>query len=94
MTKFNDYPLHECAKVADKLAKAGCQVYQKWTCEKCGERVTANQPNVWTEQGRHEEKGDGSPCGHVTDLRIRGCNYLVTASTTEGYAAIFASKAH
>jgi hypothetical protein len=86
--KYNDYPLHECAREAEKLIAKGCDVYQKWTCAACGERVTANQPNHWTEQGHHEEKADGSPCGHITDIRLTGCNYIVHASTPEAQAAV------
>lgn len=86
--KYNDHPIDECAKVADRLIAAGCDVYQKWTCGKCGERVTANNANHWTEQGHHEEKADGSPCGHITNLRIAGCNYTATASTLEAQEAL------
>ena len=52
-------------------------VYQKWTCAKCGERVTANIPNMITQNGRHEEKADGSPCGHITDCAKAGGNYML-----------------
>jgi hypothetical protein len=89
MIKYRNYPLHDCAKQAEKLAKAGCKVFQKWTCAECGERVTANLPNHWTEQGHHEEKADGSPCGCITDLRLAGCNYMVTGDTPKAQAAIF-----
>jgi len=86
--KFNDHPLHECAETAGKLIEAGCTIYQKWTCEKCGDRVTANEANHWTTHGHHEQREDGSPCGHITDLRIKGCNYMVTADTVEGQLAL------
>ena len=86
--KYNDYPLEECRRVADRLARAGCSIYQKWTCGKCGERVTANLANHWTEQGHHEERADDKPCGFVTDLRKTGCNYLATADTEEAVAAL------
>lgn len=75
--EYNDYPLAEVCKTAEKLAKAGALVYQKWTCERCGERVTANNPNIFTELGHHEEKGDGKPCGCVTNIKVKGCNYVV-----------------
>jgi hypothetical protein len=87
--KYNDHPIDECAKAAEKLIRAGCDVYQKWTCGKCGERVMANLANHWTEQGHHEEKSDGNPCGYITDLRVTGCNYMVHASTPEAQQALF-----
>lgn len=90
--RYNDHPLYECAAAADKLARAGCKVYQKWTCEKCGERVTGNEPNHWTEQGLHEERSDGSACGHITDLRIKGCNYMVHADTPEAQRAFWSDN--
>jgi hypothetical protein len=79
-TKYKDYPFDECAAAADKIALAGGLVFQKWTCAGCGERVTANLPNHWTEKGHHEERENGMFCGHVTDIRASGCNYMVVQS--------------
>jgi hypothetical protein len=70
MTKPIDYPLLECLETMNLLVLKGVTVYQKWTCEKCGDRVTANKPNTITRHGHHEE------CGHVTDLSVKGCNYM------------------
>ena len=75
--KYNDHPLVECAKRADQLIRAGATIYQKWTCNKCGDRVTANNPNVFTTLGYHEG------CGCTTNILERGCNYMVIASTYE-----------
>jgi hypothetical protein len=69
MMKHKDYPLTECLEAMNKLVLKGATVYQKWTCERCGDRVTANNPNTITAHGHHED------CGHVTDLTIKGCNY-------------------
>jgi hypothetical protein len=77
---YKNYPLHECAERAEQLIRDGADVYQKWTCGGCGERVTANSANAFTTMGHHEEKKDGSPCGHVTDMRVTGCNYMVIAA--------------
>ena len=74
-----NHPLEECVKGANKFVAGGCQVYQKWTCAKCGDRVTAYNPNTFSEQCHHED------CGHITDIRLSGCNYMVVAS---GNAAI------
>jgi len=70
---MSDYPLQECAAAAEKiLAKnKAVKIYQKWTCAKCGARVTANQPNVFTTMGHHED------CDGITDIAEQGCNYMV-----------------
>lgn len=68
---MTDFPFKEVCKAAEQLAKAGCAVHQKWTCEKCGERVTANTANYFTTFGHHEE------CGHITNIEKKGCNYIV-----------------
>ena len=76
MKKYNDYPLDVCiASVKRILATSpGTVIYQKWTCAKCGDRVTGNTPNGMFELGHHEE------CGHVTNIRASGCNYSVHLS--------------
>jgi hypothetical protein len=66
-----DFPLDECCEAARDFVADGALVFQKWTCDGCGERVTANTPNVFTELGHHED------CGHVTDIRRKGCNYAL-----------------
>ncbi len=77
---FKNYPIAECAKAIVKILRTypeGTAVYQKWTCGGCGERVTGSTPNMLAEQGCHDEREDGSPCGFVTDIRKTGCNYSV-----------------
>ena len=72
MMTYNNYPLHECARAAEELIAHGAVVHQKFTCENCGRRLTIAEPNTFHETGRCD---DG--CKHVTNLRLRGCNYLV-----------------
>ena len=76
---YKNYPLDECARAVDRFLRKnpGSAFYQKWTCGKCGERVTGNEPNRLFTEGHHEEKSDGSPCGHVTDISKTGCNYAL-----------------
>ncbi len=71
MPQYNDYPLDECAKTAEKIIDRGGTIYQKFTCESCGQRLVLDQPNVFHTSGSCDQ------CGHVTDLTIKGCNYLV-----------------
>jgi hypothetical protein len=69
-------PYDECTKAAQALALDGATIYQKWTCAGCGETVTANKANHWTEMGHHED------CGHVTNMREQGCNYMLIKRLT------------
>ena len=65
-----DHPIQEILKTADELIKAGHEVFQKFTCDKCESRQTIDEPNVFYSSGKCEE------CGHVTDIEKKGCNYL------------------
>jgi hypothetical protein len=67
--KYKDYPFAECAAVADQQIKDGATIYQKWTCDGCGRRVTANNPNFFTVKGHCEH------CDTITDVAAKGCNY-------------------
>ena len=69
--RYNDYPIAECAEACEKIIAKGGTVYQKWTCDGCGERITANNPNTFTLKGHCEG------CNHITDIAAKGCNYLV-----------------
>lgn len=64
-----DYPFEECAKSAQELMRRGWTIHQKFTCEKCGQRLTIEEPNVFY------TKGSCDKCGHVTDIKAKGCNY-------------------
>jgi hypothetical protein len=53
-------------------------VYFKWTCEKCRTRNTFDVPNKLFMEGIC---GD---CGHVTNIRRRGCGYLIIHTSKTG----------
>jgi len=77
---YKNYPLAECARAVDKILREspdGTAFFQKWTCVRCGERVTGNVPNELFTMGHHEERADGSFCGGITDIMKTGCNYAV-----------------
>ena len=69
MTK--DYPLQECAEAAAKYIEHGGTVFQKFTCEKCGQRLRIDEPNKFFPSGSCDF------CGHVTNIEKRGCNYVL-----------------
>lgn len=74
--RYNDYPLDTIAASMGKAIQRGATTYFKWTCTGCGERVTANNPDTITKLSKHEEKEDGSLCGHVTNTEMTGGNFL------------------
>lgn len=76
--QYNDRPFDECCVEAKKLADLGAYVFQKWTCDGCGERVTANNPNNFTTRGLHED------CGYITDIKKKGCGFLLLAGLVVG----------
>ena len=71
----NDYPFAEVVRKARELTDRGFDVHQKFSCANCNSRLTIGTPNVF------HETGDCDQCGHVTDIKRKGCNYLVMAST-------------
>jgi hypothetical protein len=71
---YNNYPIEECAEAVVRILQQspkGTAFFQKWTCGKCGARVTGQSPNKLFTHGKHDE------CGYTTDLRRAGCNYAV-----------------
>jgi hypothetical protein len=74
-----DHHIDEVVPNANRMIEAGADVYFKFTCENCRARQMFDEPNALFRQGSCEE------CGHVTDLRRRGCNFMVvTAIRKEG----------
>ena len=67
MEEHNDIDVFQLAVEMEQLVRRGFLVFVKWDCEKCGERVTCEQPNkIFTEGYTHTEKKDGTPCGHTS----------------------------
>ncbi len=70
---YNDFPFDDIVRDAVPLAKMGHQVFQKFTCSGCGNRLTMETPNVFFEQGTCDK------CDAVTDIKKSGCNYMLHA---------------
>lgn len=67
----HDHDFDACISSANALTLRGDQVYQKFTCHACGNRLTMDVPGkFWT-------MGTCDQCGAETDIRLSGCNYLV-----------------
>jgi DNA-directed RNA polymerase subunit RPC12/RpoP len=72
---YENFTIEECAaRVGPLVQKKKAHFYQKWSCAKCWARNTMDEPDVFFSIGRCEH------CGHFTDLKVTGCNYLLIAS--------------
>ena len=78
-----NYPIEDCAATAERLIADGCEIFQKFTCAKCGSRQVMGEPNKFFTSGKCEE------CGGVTDIAADGCNYVVVGRGDRAAAAIF-----
>jgi Zn finger protein HypA/HybF involved in hydrogenase expression len=66
-----DFPFMDVVQGAQDAMMAGATIYQKFTCFHCGSRQTMSEPNKMFIHGICEE------CGKETNIKLRGCNYLV-----------------
>lgn len=69
--EYHDFPWEQIVKKVADLVSEGHLCYQKFSCEKCDERLGIDRPNTLYETG-HCDK-----CGHITNIKERGCNYLL-----------------
>jgi len=75
----NNFPFYNVVHEAFLLSKKGWKVFQKFTCEKCGQRLTMDIPNKFWKEGTCDQ------CGHLTNIEKNGCNYmLLGGGTPEG----------
>ena len=66
-----DHPYYAALRRAEELMLAGNVVFQRWTCDHCGQRQTVSSPNAFYLTGWCER------CQKSTDIRARGCNYML-----------------
>ena len=67
-------PFKQAVKGANQWIAQGATVHQRFACEGCGnDTLGIEEPNVFYTTGKCDR------CGHITDLRKTGCNYLVVA---------------
>ena len=79
MTKaFRNYTLRECddtlAHHKEAIFAGTMTFWQKFTCEKCWQRIQVDEPNKLFVLGHCQH------CNHVTDLAKSGCNYSLMVS--------------
>jgi hypothetical protein len=71
-SKMKVYPFGDvCRQAAKYMRDPHARVHQQFNCAGCGVKQTMSDPNHFFDTGRCEE------CGHVTNIRHRGCNYMV-----------------
>lgn len=68
---YKDYPFSEIAEAMPLRIREGFDFYQKFTCTGCGQRLTMPDKNVLFESGTCDK------CDHITDIKARGCNYML-----------------
>jgi hypothetical protein len=72
-----DYPFDEVVDEAARLVMRGFTVFQKFSCQQCRQRLTVDTPNSFHPTGSCEQ------CGALTDIKARGCNFLLVAPADE-----------
>lgn len=72
---MSDGPFYEIAAEVEGLLRPGVTIFQKFTCEACLERQVMSRPNVLYKTGKCDE------CGHVTNLELRGCGFMLISSS-------------
>jgi hypothetical protein len=65
-----NHPFEEVLASANEVIERGGTVYQKFSCSNCGQRLTMDVPNTFYPEGNCDQ------CGHVTNIRETGCNFL------------------
>ncbi|RPH72699.1 MAG: hypothetical protein EHM78_02010 [Myxococcaceae bacterium] len=81
-----NHPFDEVVIAANDAIARGADVYQKFSCAGCGQRLTMSEANTFFETGSCDK------CGVVTDIKKDGCNFLVHAMTPEARAKMEAEK--
>lgn len=77
MANNKDFPFLEVAETADQAVRNGGTIYQKWSCDGCGARITGSKPNLFTKSGKCDH------CGTITDIVKKGCDYLLLMPLSE-----------
>jgi hypothetical protein len=72
--EYFDFPFDQVCKRARELTRQGMEVYQKFSCAGCGQRLGMETPGVFYEEGSCDQ------CNTVTKIKQRGCNYMVRMS--------------
>lgn len=69
---MTDLPFYEAAAAAYTLKEKGITIYQKFTCDGCGQRLTVDVPNQFFKYGTCDK------CPVTTNIEAKGCGYMAT----------------
>lgn len=72
--EYREIKHHPWAKVAlnvERIVAEGGIILQSWTCDKCGAVQRIGEANGFYIEGECEN------CGHVTNLKVKGCNFTL-----------------
>jgi NAD-dependent SIR2 family protein deacetylase len=67
----HDHDFHKVAGSMQYHIEHGAMVYQKFTCQHCGNRLAFDVPD------KMYTKGECDRCGGVTDIMENGSNFLL-----------------
>ena len=67
----NLHPFADSHAAAVDVMRRGGKIFQQFLCGQCGTKQTMEHANRWYASGLCEE------CGHETNLREAGCNFMV-----------------
>lgn len=84
-----DLPYPAIVDAMNAWIAKGYHVFIKWTCPLCGDRPMANEPDEFHTGGYvHEERHDGTPCGHLYTGGLYGLMAFKTDPTSEDLAEV------
>lgn len=79
--EVSDHPFDDIIKSVTEQIALGNLCYQKFTCAKCKNRLTIEEPNKFYTNGSCDK------CGHITDIKAQGCNFMLIAPLRGGSSA-------
>jgi hypothetical protein len=79
MRTTTDLPFRECIHRANALIHQGFRVYQKFTCDGCGNRLTIETPNSFHRTGVCDN------CPTVTNIEDKGCGFMAVGGPHGAY---------
>jgi hypothetical protein len=70
------HPFNDVVKQASLTMSKGAVIHQQFLCEHCGVKQTMEIADKFFKKGKCEE------CGKITDIKLKGCNYLARFDLT------------
>jgi predicted RNA-binding Zn-ribbon protein involved in translation (DUF1610 family) len=71
-SKMKLHPWDEVLATMEEQRRLGHDVYQQFLCANCGQKLMMEKPNDIHETGTCDK------CGHLTNIKKDGMNFMVT----------------